>query len=65
MTFLCVKCKIHNYSNTQIQNTNCRYVLYFLKSWGFNNINYDIPMLHTQRERLELLFVNILIFVVV
>ena len=56
MTFLCVKCKIHNYSNTQIQNTNCRYVLYFLKSWGFNDINYDIPMLHTQRERLELFF---------
>ena len=31
-------------------------MLYFLKSWGFNDINYDIPMLHTQRERLELFF---------
>ena len=31
-------------------------MLYFLKSWGFNNINYDILMLHTQRERLELFF---------
>ena len=41
MTFSCIKCKIHNYTNTQT----------YAISMGFKDIKYDIPvyqMLNTQ-----------------
>jgi len=50
MIFPCVKCKIHNYKNTQIHKyakTKClkdHTCAIFLKSMGFKDIKYDIPV---------------------
>ena len=50
MTFPCIKCKIHKYTITQIRkytNTKCLKdptCAIFLKSMGFKDIKYDIPM---------------------
>merc|ERR1711953_660285 len=50
MTFPCIKCKIHKYTITQIRkytNTKCLKdptCAIFLKSMGFKDIKYDIPV---------------------
>ena len=50
MTFPCIKCKIHKYTITQIRkytNTKCLKdptCALFLKSMGFKDIKYDIPV---------------------
>ena len=50
MTFPCIKCKIHKYTITQLRkytNTNCLKdptCAIFLKSMGFKDIKYDIPV---------------------
>ena len=50
MTFQCIKCKIHKYTITEIRkytNTKCLKdptCAIFLKSIGFKDIKYDIPV---------------------
>merc|ERR1711953_160845 len=50
MTFPCIKCKIHKYTIIQIRkytNTKCLKdptCAIFLKSMGFKDIKYDIPV---------------------
>ena len=50
MTFPCIKCKLHKYTITQIRkyrNTKCLKdptCAIFLKSMGFKDIEYDIPV---------------------
>ena len=42
MTFLCVKCKIHKYTNTKcLKDPTCAI---FLKRMGFKDIEYDLPV---------------------
>ena len=64
MTFPCIKCKIHKYTNTQIikyMNTKCLKdptSAIFLKSMGFKDINFDIPvykMYYTQIHKYKVL----------
>ena len=50
MTFSCIKCEIHKYTKIQIRkytNTKCledQTCAIFLKSMGFKDIKYDIPV---------------------
>ena len=59
MTFLCIKCKIHKYMITQIRkytNTNCLKdptCALFLKSIGFKDIKYDIPVCQIENTQLQ------------
>ena len=42
MTFSCIKCEIHKYTNKKcLKDPTCAI---FLKSMGFKDIKYDIPV---------------------
>ena len=48
MTFQCIKCNIHKYTNTKCLKVPTSAI--FFKSIGFKDIKYDIPVCHEDHE---------------